>query len=296
VKKATETVCASTGIDAPLNEYFILHEGAANKTSTTIVSGVVRYLSCDMLINTESGASSDDLDTIAPIALAQSGDVLILHAADDAKTVVVKNGTGNIVCNGDFSLDGINDRIVLQWDAPTSKWVEITRNDDIPYSALSALTSAHILVGNSSNVPTDVAMSGDITIDNAGVTSIGSGWTSFAGSISFTGSGSMTISSVSVSIAEYCQIGKVVFWQVYATMTTGGTASNSIRHTLPIAPANDADNKIGNGCWVIDSTAEGGLYGWSGGGDYIQVFKATPANFGLGASRAVNTMGFYKVA
>lgn len=37
------------------------------------------------------------------------------------------------------------------------------------------LTSAHILVGNASNLATDVAMTGDIAITNAGVTSIAAG-------------------------------------------------------------------------------------------------------------------------
>lgn len=45
----------------------------------------------------------------------------------------------------------------------------------IPFTKLEALTSAHILVGNGSNVVTDVAMSGDVTISNTGVTAIGSG-------------------------------------------------------------------------------------------------------------------------
>ncbi len=39
-------------------------------------------------------------------------------------------------------------------------------------SAGGALTSGHILVGNGSNISTDVAMSGDVTITNAGVTAI----------------------------------------------------------------------------------------------------------------------------
>lgn len=41
--------------------------------------------------------------------------------------------------------------------------------------ASSTLTSAHIFVGNGSNVATDVAMSGDISITNAGVTTLVSG-------------------------------------------------------------------------------------------------------------------------
>ncbi len=45
---------------------------------------------------------------------------------------------------------------------------------NIGYTPLTdTLTSAHIFVGNSSNVATDVAMSGDVTIDNTGATTIG---------------------------------------------------------------------------------------------------------------------------
>jgi hypothetical protein len=44
----------------------------------------------------------------------------------------------------------------------------------IAFSKLAALTSGNILVGNVSNVAASVAMSGDITISNAGVTAIGS--------------------------------------------------------------------------------------------------------------------------
>lgn len=39
----------------------------------------------------------------------------------------------------------------------------------------TTLTSAHILVGNAGNVATDVAMTGDVAISNAGVTAIGAG-------------------------------------------------------------------------------------------------------------------------
>jgi hypothetical protein len=112
----------------------------------------------------------------------------------------------------------------------------------------------------------------------------------------FTASGSMTIGSLSISIARYCQIGKIVYFQVYASMTTGGTASNAIKFTLPLSPLASADNKIGGGCWVIDTTAVGGLFGWQNGTTVIQCFKYDSSNFGLGASRAVNVQGFYEVA
>lgn len=44
----------------------------------------------------------------------------------------------------------------------------------IAYSKLAALTSANLLVGDASNVPTVRAVTGDVTIDNSGVTAIGS--------------------------------------------------------------------------------------------------------------------------
>lgn len=44
-----------------------------------------------------------------------------------------------------------------------------------PIAATASLTNSHIFVGNASNFPADVAMSGDITITNAGVTAIGAG-------------------------------------------------------------------------------------------------------------------------
>lgn len=50
---------------------------------------------------------------------------------------------------------------------------DISATAAIAFSKLDALTSGNILVGNGSNVATSVAMSGDVTISNAGVTAIG---------------------------------------------------------------------------------------------------------------------------
>ena len=48
------------------------------------------------------------------------------------------------------------------------------KDGTINLTKLEALTSARIIVGNASNVPTAVAVTGDVTISNAGVTSIAS--------------------------------------------------------------------------------------------------------------------------
>ncbi len=57
----------------------------------------------------------------------------------------------------------------LEWNG--FYWIELGRAPATTVS--SALTSAHILVGSSLNVATDTAVTGDISISNAGVTAIG---------------------------------------------------------------------------------------------------------------------------
>lgn len=54
---------------------------------------------------------------------------------------------------------------------------DIATGAAISFSKLANLTSAHILVGNGSNVATDVAVSGDATLSNTGVLSIAGGIT-----------------------------------------------------------------------------------------------------------------------
>lgn len=67
--------------------------------------------------------------------------------------------------------DGAVTNPKLAADAVTN--VKVAAAAAIAFSKLAALTSAHILVGSAGNVATDTAMSGDITITNAGVTAIG---------------------------------------------------------------------------------------------------------------------------
>lgn len=97
-----------------------------NNIKQTIASGIINFTSCDISIETEGGAATDDLTTINPFTLAQGNDLLILRAYDDTHTVVIKNGIGNIICGADISLDSKYDRVVLQWDKLYSKWVAIS--------------------------------------------------------------------------------------------------------------------------------------------------------------------------
>ena len=53
------------------------------------------------LVDTESAASSDNLDTISG---GNEGDVIYIKAASSARTVVIRDGQGNILTNGGSSL------------------------------------------------------------------------------------------------------------------------------------------------------------------------------------------------
>jgi hypothetical protein len=73
------------------------------------------------------------------------------------RTITFPDASGNIVLSGSIANADIN------------------ASAAIAFSKLASLTSANILVGNGSNVATSVAVTGDVTISNAGVTAISAG-------------------------------------------------------------------------------------------------------------------------
>jgi hypothetical protein len=81
-------------------------------TRPGIVSGAITVPSGvrQIFIDTEGLAATDDLDTISG---GGTGNMIVLSAASDARTVVLKDNTGNLRLAGDFSLDALTDRIVL---------------------------------------------------------------------------------------------------------------------------------------------------------------------------------------
>jgi len=85
-------------------------------------------------------------------------------------TITLPNVTGTVVTTGDtgsVTSTMIADGTIVNAD--------INANAGIAFSKLANLTSGNILVGSSGNVPTSVAVTGDVTISNTGVTSIASG-------------------------------------------------------------------------------------------------------------------------
>lgn len=85
----------------------------------TISGGAVTKTQTYHDIDTEGDAATDDLDTING---GSEGDILIIRAEHDDRTVIVKHSTGNIELAGgvDITLDSTEDHLLLIFDG--SNW------------------------------------------------------------------------------------------------------------------------------------------------------------------------------
>lgn len=90
-----------------------------------IASGALAATATFHLVDTEGAASTDDLATING---GTTGQRLVLTAASDARTIVLKDGTGNLALAGDFSLTHTEDTIELI--AVGNNWFELSRSDN----------------------------------------------------------------------------------------------------------------------------------------------------------------------
>lgn len=90
----------------------------------TISSDAVTPTRTHHTVGTESAAATDDLATVNGLA---EGRIVILRPKDSVNEVVtVKDGTGNMVLNGDFVMNGADDLISLMGGA--SNWREMFRS------------------------------------------------------------------------------------------------------------------------------------------------------------------------
>ncbi len=109
-------------------------------------------------------ACFDELDPTGGLAnTLQNGDIFVGNASNIA-TGVTPSGDITLSNTGVF---GIATGVIVNAD--------ISASAAIAYSKLAALPSGDLLIGSAGNVPTAVAMTGDIAITNTGVTSIQAG-------------------------------------------------------------------------------------------------------------------------
>jgi len=139
---------------------------AANNTADLTIT--VPAQTGTMLVSGNASIVNADVNASAAIAYSKlaaltSGNILVGNGSNVATSVAM---SGDVTISN-AGVTAIGSGVIVNADVNASA--------GIAFSKLASLTSGNILVGNGSNVPTSVAMSGDITISNAGVTSIGSG-------------------------------------------------------------------------------------------------------------------------
>lgn len=91
----------------------------------TIAAGAITATGSYHAVDTEADAATDDLVTING---GTTGMRLVLAAANDARTIVLKDSTGNLVLAGDCSLTSVGDTIELIFNG--ANWLELSRSDN----------------------------------------------------------------------------------------------------------------------------------------------------------------------
>lgn len=115
----------------------------------TIASGVITVTDSRHTVDTQSDASTDDLDTING---GTTGQTLTISPANGARDIVVKHGTGNIISTlgVDITLGNTNDRCILEYDG--NNWIIIV--DKVTLSNfVSKSTSGYIKIPDGSPDP-----------------------------------------------------------------------------------------------------------------------------------------------
>lgn len=95
-------------------------------TTLTIAAGVVTNTRSYHAIDTEGAAASDDLDTITAGTGVEAGALLTLRAANVARVVTLKDGSGNLLLNGDYAMSATDRTITLLYDG--TNWRELSRS------------------------------------------------------------------------------------------------------------------------------------------------------------------------
>jgi hypothetical protein len=115
----------SVEVDGPVIIDYEISDYGQGPSEVTISSGAITVYRMFHIVDTEGGAATDDLDTINGTV---SGNILVLRSSTGTRTVVVKDGTGNLKLNGDFSMDKSSDTIALIFDG--NSWLELSRSNN----------------------------------------------------------------------------------------------------------------------------------------------------------------------
>jgi hypothetical protein len=112
--------------------------------AATISGGAITYTGAYMVIDTEGGAATDDLDTINGGSV---GDILFLRGANTARQITIKHITGNIALHpsNDVTFFDTQDYIALQYDG--TSWVNFGRSFERDFAS-SKTTNGYTYLPN----------------------------------------------------------------------------------------------------------------------------------------------------
>ena len=171
------------------------------------------------------------------------------------KTILLPNTSGTLITTNDsgtVSSAMIADGAILNADINASAAIALTKLENV--------TAAQIIVGNGSNVPTAVAVTGDISINNAGLTAIASGVIvdgDISGSAAITGSKIATGTTSAVGVLQLTDSATSTSATTAATPAAVKTAKDAA--DAAASTANAALPKAGGtmtGNLVIDNAKE----------------------------------------
>ena len=98
----------------------------ADATELTIASGAITVTQGYHAVDTEGNAAADDLDSITAGSGITAGAKVVFRAEDVSRVVTLKDGTGNLLLNGDCALSATDRTITLIYDG--TNWREIARS------------------------------------------------------------------------------------------------------------------------------------------------------------------------
>lgn len=133
--------------------------GVTPSGDITLSNAGVFGIASGVIVNADVNAAAGI--AYSKLAALPSADILVGSAGNVATAVAM---------SGDVLIDNLGVTAIASGAIVNT---DVNAAAAIAFSKLASLTSAHILVGSAGNVATDVAVTGDISISNAGVTAIG---------------------------------------------------------------------------------------------------------------------------
>lgn len=217
----------------------------------TTASGAVTVTQSYHTIDTQDDDAADDLDTLTASGVTE-GFVVVLRAENTARVVTVKDGTGNLLLNGDCELDATDSTITLIYDG--TNWRELARSVT---ATGSRLLDADLAVAAATNTVSETTLyTFNIPADTIGTTR--------ALRLTLIGE------AVNASGGTAAWTPKITFGGT--TVATGASANlNDASNDLPwkieclIAPNGAADAQRGHTVWRYQATdAASGAFTASG--------------------------------